>query len=272
MTSAPGPIERYLQILELVAASPRGLNLGEIAEITALPKASVHRLTRALMDAGALTSDDAWRKTFVIGERMWRILQLGQSQEDVTAFAQLVVDDLAAELHETCYIVRLGFDAITSVARAVPDQGHSIHVFPGEEQPAHAAASAKAILAFQPAEVVARHLAAPLAPLTRFTHTSAEAVCAELEEVRRTGFAICIREIDENVGAYAAPVPTTRGGIVYSIGVTGPMSRLTERTPEAWADLLRPAAARFARMLETSEGGSLGEARLRRQPPLVAAG
>lgn len=251
--TAAGPIERYLQILEIVSASPGGLTLAEIVDITGLPKASAHRLTRALVEAGALGVGEGWNRAFFVGERMWRMLHLGRS-DGLTGYAQLVVDELAERLHETCYAVRLELDTIRSVARAVPDQGHSVHVFPGEVQPAHAAASAKAILAFQPDAVVERHLSRPMERLTPETRVSAAAVRRELETVRRIGFAVCDREIDENVMAYACPVHAAHLGVVCSLGVTGPSTRLLRQDRAVWIAALQEAAARLGRMLETGAG------------------
>lgn len=247
---AAGPIERYLRILEVVAASAHGLTLTDIARLTGLPKPTVHRLTRSLVDAGALAGDEAWYKTFRVGDRLWRMLHLGLARDEAAAYAQIVVDGLAAELRETCYVVRLGQENIRSIARSAPDQGHRLHVLPGEVLPPHAAASAKAILAFQPDETVTRFLSGPLEKLTPRTLTSVDVLKAELAEVRERGWALCDREIDDNVMAYAWPVRLRGAGVVYSVGVTGPCSRLSILAPESILEPLRGAADRLAAMYE----------------------
>lgn len=134
---------------------------------------------------------------------------------------RVVCDELAEKLHETCFISRLGQKTIRSIARRAPDQGHRLHVLPGAQLPAHAAASAKAILAFQPEEVLQRILGEDLPALTDRTKTDLDAVRAELEQVRRDGHAICDREIDPSVMAYACPVKVQGAGVLYSVGVTG---------------------------------------------------
>lgn len=252
----PGPIGRYLQILEAVAASHGGLTLSGIQTLTGLPKPTAHRLTRALVDAGALQTDEAWHKTFRVGPRMWRLLRLGQNSDSVRAYAQIVVDDLAKELAETCYIVRLGAQNIRSIARSAPDQGHRLHVLPGDVLPAHAASSAKAILAFQDDATVDRFLQEPLEPLTPRTATSTATVREELARVRLQDHAECDGEIDENIMAYAAPVHLDSGDVIYAVGVTGPRDRIGRKSVEAWVEPLRAAAARFARMLETAPATS----------------
>ena len=152
------PLERYLQILEIVAASSRGLTMTDIADMTLLPKASVHRLTHTLLDAGLLCGDDHNGKTFHAGQRLSRLLYLSLGNETLRKYAQIVCDELVQQVNETCYLVRLEHMNVCSVARAVPEQGYRLHVVPGAELPAHAASSAKAILAFQDDDVVRRVL------------------------------------------------------------------------------------------------------------------
>jgi len=246
------PLERYLQILEIVTASSRGLTMTDIAEMTLLPKASVHRLTHTLLDAGLLSGDEHNGKTFHAGIRLSRLLYLSVGNEVVGKFAQIVCDELVERLNETCYLVRLEHTNVRSVARAMPDQGYRLHVVPGAELPAHAASSAKAILAFQPDDVIRRVLHEPLARLTPRTKTRIGDCLAELAQVRRQGYAVCDREIDENVMAYATPVQLPDSLVLFSIGVTGPISRLKRRDTAYYVVQLKDAAAKFARMLQSA--------------------
>ncbi len=248
-----GPIERYFQIVEILAASQNGLTLTDIAQLTELPKPTAHRLVRSLVDLGILTSDDAWYKTFRVGPRMWRMLHLGIEPDKASAYAQIVVDDLAARFGETTYVVRLDHEHVQSIARSAPDQGHRLHVLPGENLPAHAAASAKAILAYQEPEIIRQHLHEPLERLTPYTKTEVSAVLEEFQEIRQRGHAVCFREIDENIMAYACPVPMEPVGVLYAIGVTGPVTRLQKHPVEHWLDPMKAGAKRLAAMLTTLE-------------------
>ncbi len=248
-----GPLERYLSILEIVAASNRSLSLTELSSLMELPKPTIHRLVGVLQKSGALQADDGRQRSFRIGRRMWRILQLGQDQRIVMNFAQLVCDRLTQQIMETCYVVKLGVDAVHTVARSVPDQGYRLHVFPGEELPPHAAASAKAILAYQDEDVVGKILQEPLARMTDRTTTDITAARAELEHVRQHGYAVCDREIDAGIMAYGCPVFLDGAGVLYSIGVTGPCSRLEQKPQEYWVEALQDGARQFAVLLQASQ-------------------
>lgn len=244
------PLERYLAILEIVAASNRSPNLTELADLMNLPKPTVHRLAGALEKAGALETSGGRQRNFRIGRRMWKMLHLGQNPEVVENYAQLACDRLTEKIKETSYIVKLGVDGVHTIARSVPDQGYRLHVFPGEELPAHAAASAKAIIAHQPPEVVARILREPLPRLTENTRTNLAEVLEDLRQVREQGYAICDKEIDAAIMAYGCPVHLPDAGVIYSVGVTAPGGRMTKQPREYWIGHLQETANYFADLLQ----------------------
>lgn len=259
-TAPTTPLERYLSILEIVAAAQGGLNLTELAQMMGLPKPTIHRLVGVLEAAGALETSGGRQRSFHIGRRMWRILRLGQNRDVAENMAQITCDWLAEQVKETSYIVKLGVDAVHTVARSVPGQGYRLHVFPGETLPAHAAASAKAIIAWQSDAVVDRVLKAPLPRLTENTLTDMDAVKDHLRTVREQGFAVCDREIEAVVMAYACPVHLPGAGVIYSVGITGPVTRLGLQPMPYWVSHLQSAAAYFANLLTQSEGLDAAEA------------
>jgi IclR family acetate operon transcriptional repressor len=246
-----GPLERYLKIIEVVAASGEGLAMADIALLTALPKPTVYRLTGVLIESQALIATGGRQKTFRIGPRLWRVLYLGLGDDKITTYAQVTCDELARRVNETAFIVRLGLEDISTIARSTPDHGYRLHVVPGAELPSHAASSAKAILAFQSDDVVDRFIRPPLRAFTPRTKTEVAAVKSELQQVRQQGYAVCDREIDDNIIAYGWPVKQKNAGVLFSIGVTGPTSRLLQHPQDYWLDALRVAAERFATALDT---------------------
>lgn len=246
-----GPLDRYLSILELVAASHRGLTLSEITTLLELPKPTGHRLVAALREAEALETTDVRHKTFVLGRRLQRILALSQDDRIINNCSQLVCDELATQLKETCYVVRLCSESTETVTVATTPHGYRLHVVPGKELPLHAAATAKALLAFQDEQSQRRYLSGNLTRFTKHTKTKVKDVLAELRQVRSLGYAACVREIEPDVLAFSCPV-LMPAGVLYSVGVTGPCTRLEVRPTEYWIEALRRGAAKLALMLKTN--------------------
>jgi DNA-binding IclR family transcriptional regulator len=241
MGSAKGILFRYAAVLDAIAARPDGLSLTETMQATGLPRGTVHRLLGALLDVGYLATRDH-RKIYLLGPRLVRLLQLGASPAAVDAVAKPILDELVEKLGETVFLARLAGDRVESFATAVPSREAQSHVHPGRDMPIHAAASAKAIFAFQDAALVERALERPRTRYTDDTRVDARDVRGDLETVRRKGYAVCANELDPGVLSYAVPITVQGAGVLYSVGVVGLSARLARHSEEQLAGDLREAA------------------------------
>jgi DNA-binding IclR family transcriptional regulator len=250
MTSEKSPpLERYLAVLETVGTASEGLTLSEIAERCMLPVGTAHRLLHNLHRAGLVTSAGAKRKDYRLGDRLLRLLHAGSDTASLKISVQPVLDALANELAETCFLTRLVGHRVISLAWAVPAKGLQGYVFPGHVMPPHAAASAKAILAFQSPEVVRKALAEKLPKLTPNTKVKRSLIEQEYAGVRASGHATCWNEMDVGLAALAVPVPVQGIGIMYSLGISGLIDRLTRRPEQEVIKRLQVAAEALGRAL-----------------------
>jgi len=130
-----------------------------------------------------------------------------------------------------------------------PDVRWRGYVQPGIEMPVNAAASAKAIMAYQDHATLAQALAQPLPIVTANTRNDAAWVESELQAVRARGYATCIGEIDEGLAAIAVPVTLPDGMVLHALAMTGPLQRImNERLPER-IDALNATGAALAKAL-----------------------
>ncbi len=226
MKRARGTLERYIGILETLTLAPAGMTLNEIIASTKLPRGTVHRLVKALTKVGFLTSRVGRSKTYVLGPRLMRLLYSGLSSDLVVALARPFLEDLANEFGETILLARLNGEQVEKVAAWMPREGKYSYVQPGRIMPINAAASAKAIFAFQDKALIDDALSGRLTRYTANTKTSKSKVKLELAQVKRDGFAICRDEFDPGVLSYACPVHLTGFGTLYSIGIVGLTKRL----------------------------------------------
>ena len=142
------PLGRYVRILESVAPSRAGLTLTEIAHEAGLQAGTVHRLLRGLLDLGLLRAR-AGSKSYVPGPRLKNLLHLTMDMAEYSDLAQVTLDRLVEEFGETAHLARLNGDCAESVLMKQPLGSDRAFVQPGRRLPLHAAASGKAILAFQ---------------------------------------------------------------------------------------------------------------------------
>jgi len=247
------PLERYVRILELLAAFPEGLGLSDVARLSGLPKTSTHRLLGALQSAQLI--ELAAGVVYVLGNRIRRLAHAGADAQWVTTLIKPHLADLAAQTGETCYLAKLhAGHQVSSVMMESPDTPWRGFVLPGKVMAPHAAASAKAILAFQAPAVIDAALMAPLSPITANTCTDPRRVREEYALVRERGYATCIGEIDEELIALGVPIHDAQFGVVYSLGLTGPHQRLKDKGLEALARIMLRYADRVATSLKTVGG------------------
>jgi DNA-binding IclR family transcriptional regulator len=247
------PLERYFGVLESIAGSVNGRSVSEIAETCDLPIGTAHRLLQNLQHAELVTSVGSKRKDYRLGNRLLRLLHAGSDTAWLTISAQPILDRLANEIADTCYLARLVGHEVVSVAWAAPMDGLRGYVVPGHMLAPHVAASAKAILAFQPQALVDKAVSAPLPKLTAKTKTKRKDIDKDFRSVRENGFATCWNEMEIGLGAIAVPIHLPDIGVIYSIGTAGLIDRLTRRPVIETVALLRAAVEPLVRALRNPQ-------------------
>ena len=242
------PLARYIRILETVAAARAGLTLTEIATELELKAGTVHRLVRGLTALGLL-GNAAGTKRYVSGPRLLNLLYLNLDPTGYAALAQHTLDGLVAALGETAHLARLCGDFAESVLMKQPLGSNRAYVQPGRQLPLHAAASGKALLAFQDEAFIADYLARPRTRYTERTKVGPEEVRREIDRIRNDGIAVCDNELDAGVLSYGHPVRVAGGSVLYSVGITGLADRFRATSRELIRERLSVAAAELGRNL-----------------------
>lgn len=240
------PLERYIRILELLSAFPDGLSLTDVSTMVELPKPSVHRLLKTMQELQLVEPARIGTLSYVAGTRLRKLAYMGADTEWMESVVRPYLRELTADVGETAYIAKIEGTTIRSISMEAPDTPWRGFVVPGREMHPHAAASAKAILAFQDAKTIERALSQPLERLTSHTNTSKEKVMKEYERIRKTGFATCVGEIDEGLAAVAVPIFVRGPEVVFSLGLTGPINRIEALNIEKLAATLKSYSKRIA--------------------------
>jgi len=228
---------RSLAILELLA-SCGALGTNEIARRLATTASSVSRQLGTL--AGSRFVEQIPESgRYQLGIRVVELSNAVLARLDVRTIARPFLESLVAEIGETATLSVPGDpDAVT--VDFVPAQRYVQGVAHlGRPSIAHATAAGKVMLAF--GGVAAR------IPLTRYTArtiTGPESLAAELELIRRQGYAEAYEERELELNAIAAPVFANSGSLAAIVALQGPVSRFG-RAParRALAPLLEATAS-----------------------------
>jgi DNA-binding IclR family transcriptional regulator len=227
-----GPLERYVRILEVMTAYPQGLLASELEKILDLPKTTVNRLVHALEASDLIVSRGKRNASFVIGTRLNRVLRSDTSWIQIATDRRL--DELAAELDETCFISRMLGGKVESVAMKSPMASVGVYVTPGRALPWHATASGKLLMAFSGRAIPG----GPLEKLSDKTITDRKALQSELATIRKRGYSMERDEQVRGLATIAIRIPTDdEPDILYGLASTGPASGLMEKKAQVLAAL-----------------------------------
>lgn len=256
--ATPALLERQLAVVERVAQAPAGLSFTAIQQSLRLSKATAHRLVQSLCAVGLLDAGDEAARLYRLGGRLIRLLGLAVSPDRLVPLARPVLAGVVEAFGETAFLAMLRGRDVETITMVTPVKDWQGHVHPGRIMPAHAAASAKAIFAFQDAATWDALLRPPLQAFTAKTLVEPAAVTREYRQIRKRGFATCIEEIDPGQMAVAAPIRLGEVGTVFSVCVVGPTSRIREHSIERIAASLTSAANKlselFIRRIESADG------------------
>lgn len=246
-------LSRYALVLDIVYKSPQGgFALSEIGQRTGLPQATVYRLVHALVHVGFLAAGER-RRHYVLGPRLLRLMSAGVPGRKAHLLAQPILDRLVVELGETAFIAKLEGNAVETVGVATPDGTLQAFIQPGRMLPFHAAASAKAILAYADDYLRENVLQKSHQRFTSRTKTDRTEIVHDLVRIRDQGFAISDQELDSGVVSYACPVKTGSSAVVYSLGVVGFAERLGRAPVDIVVAALKAAARDFSTILSEEQ-------------------
>ena len=240
-------VARAFSVLERISREP-SLTLEKLSRDVRLAKATAHRLLNTLRTLGYVRRDeqDRWAMTLKLFNTGSRALD----HLDLYAAARPVAEELAEHLGESVHMGVLDGDAAVYVLKI--ESKHTIRMFSriGRRIPLHCTAIGKVLLAFTPREERDATLRTMrLAPHTARTLTARVAVEAELDKVRRLGFALDDEEHEHGIRCIGAPVFGHTGEVLAALSASWPSFRFPADGFEAATQAVRVAAARISTIL-----------------------
>src|SRR5262249_54877714 len=184
-----------------------------------------------------------------LGIRLFELGSLALANMDLMREARPFVDRLSKLAGESSHLgVFNGFEVVV-VEREEPHERAPRSMQPSGASPAYCTGVGKALLAFQPTEVIDRVIAAGLKSFTATTITSAAALRKELAAIRKRGYAIDNSEHQLWVRCVAAPIRNSSDHVFASVSVTGPADRMSDDMLAALAPLVMQTAESISRQL-----------------------
>ena len=253
-------VAKILSVLETVVSHQEGgLAYSEVVAKTGLPKATAHRVLKALVGAGYLRFDQE-------GGRYYGDLKLSflgsavTSHFDLKSYVRPLLLNLRAETQHTCHLGVLSGDAGVYLDKLESLRTFDVKLYSevGKRFPLHCTAMGKVLLAgMRPAER-RRILGRRLQAFTPRTITDPVLLERELERVRRCGYAVDREEITRGIMCVAAPIRNGEGETVAVISVTFPAYVHQERGIRDEIQAVTRRAREATRLLTGKRSGDDG--------------
>jgi DNA-binding IclR family transcriptional regulator len=218
-----------IALLKCFSAEEHELGVSELSRKLGVAKSTVHRLARTLIADGLLEQNPENEK-YRLGLALFGLGALVRRRMNLSSEARQDLFALRNATGETVQLAILDGAEIMFVYNLESTQAIRVNSDIGVRMPAFCTASGRAILAFQPADVVAAAIAAGLKRRTPKTEIEPARLRKLLAEVGQRGYAVEDEESEVGMRAIAAPVRGAGGVVVGSVTVAGPVQRLSKDT------------------------------------------
>jgi DNA-binding IclR family transcriptional regulator len=233
-----------LRILESLAASHDEKGVTQLARELGSTKARIFRHLQTLRNLGYVVQNPQTEKNSV-GARLYVLGQLAGERFNIVTAVRPAMERLRDRVQQTTVFSTILDGKITILSHLKGANPIEIGLRLGWSFDMHATAQGKIALAYAAPEALDAFLKRKLTAHTPHTITDPARMRAELETIRRQGWATAPEESLIGINALGAPVLGDRGKIVGAIAIVGSIQHIPAKPPREQIEAV-VAAARLA--------------------------
>jgi DNA-binding IclR family transcriptional regulator len=244
-------VDKALRLLWLLR-DERRLTVSEVSDRLGVARSTAHRLLGMLMAHG-FAQQDAGTKAYLPGRALFEIGLGALSGLDVRREARPELQRLVSEVRETVLLIVMQGTRTLVVDAVESEELVRVSGRTGGTMPPHIVAGGKVLLAeMEPDQVRALLGPEPLEARTPDSITAYAELFAELDDVRRQGYATNFNEAESGLSGISVPIPVPPGVIPAAITVTAPSARMSLRRMPALVTTTQATAARVGEAVRRS--------------------
>ncbi|MGA2262032.1 MAG: IclR family transcriptional regulator [Acidobacteriota bacterium] len=241
-------LHKVLDILETIRDSRSGLSLADLARALSLPKPTAYRIVATLESRGYIARNPAGH--FQIARKLFDLQQDDSEEQALLRAAQPAMVRLVESCRETVNLGVLDAGEVVVISTVESPQSIRMTSKVGNRRYLHSTALGKVLLSGLPEKEVQRLIRIQGLPrLTPRTLVTRQALAAELELVRRQGYAMDNEENEPDGRCLGAPVVGVGGRIVAALSISAPIFRMDMARARALAAELVGACHGISRSL-----------------------
>jgi IclR family acetate operon transcriptional repressor len=246
--------EKVLKILTTFSSNDHEVGNLELSEKLGFPSSTVNRLLHILESSGFVQQNPTTKK-YMLGRsaaHIGRAARLHISSQLFT-IAKPYVDGLRDVIGETVGLEVMSNNHVMLFYQAQGPSPVRVSFNVGDRLPFHAAAGAKAMLAFSSGEFIDRQLNKKITRFTPNTITKRNILKSQLEDIRRQGVAFDQGELNVDVHAIGTPLFNHAKKPVAAIVIAAPAYRMQTHIDSNAVSMLKETAAKISAKLFYSE-------------------
>ncbi len=242
-------LARGLKILSTLSESSGGGSIIEIANELGIDKGSASRLMSTLVNYG-FAEKDAISRRFFLGPQVVVLSRSLLTRMPLREVAKPYLRELMKTTGECAHIGVLSQGKVLYIDQVESPASLRVNAEVGFMAPLHCTALGKVLLAFGQQPIPEN--------LERFTESTLlirESLRKHLEVVREKGYAVDDEEFDMGVRCIAAPIFDFREKVVGSIGISGPLTRMTSSRMESLAEQVLSISHQLSDKMKFTQAG-----------------
>lgn len=240
-------VDRAAMVLEILAREGEA-GVSELATELEVHTSTAFRLVSAL-ESREMVEQNSWRGKYRLGVGILRLAGASATRLALVRQARPVCERLTAAIDETVNIAVLINGDVLYVDQTAGSSALQTGNWIGQRIPVHATSNGKVLLAYLPDTALSAVLRPPLEAFTEDTITHIARLRAQLADIRATGYAVTVDELEIGMTAIAAPIRDAEGQVVASLGASGPGFRFTGDRFELVRNAVCTAATEISRSL-----------------------
>ncbi|MDP5228161.1 MULTISPECIES: IclR family transcriptional regulator [Arthrobacter] len=248
-TAKTDMIGKALSLLVLLGDEPRGASAAELARRSDLPFSTAYRLLGSLTRDGFVDYEPEGRR-YHLGLRVFQLGQRVSNHHGFAGTARPVLERVTDVTGEATILSVRDQHRYLTVNKVDGPQMFRVTSDPGHLGQLHTTAVGKVLVAFASEDEREALLAGlELDALTEHSITDREAFRAEIETVRRRGYALMDEENEIGMRAIAVPVLGATGVALAALATAAPVFRMSVEQLQTVVPLLKDAAAELTARL-----------------------
>lgn len=240
-------VERALQLLEILAEHPRGMQPKEIEEVLELNKVTVHRLLATLENRGFV---ERVGNTYVIGLKVVELSSMKLNNVELKTEAAPFLRELVSRVGLPVQMAIL--EGIEAVFIEKIEHRNSFRMYSqiGKRIPVYASGVGKVLLLQETDEAIKQKLeGVKFDTFTSKTPKDVEELLEAIKVARKKGYAVDNEEHEKGIFCVAAPIYDYRDKIIAAISVGDNKQQFIKATNAKQIELITQTAREISRRL-----------------------